>query len=310
MPSIQSLPDHIIIDIIALALGLPATSLKPVKDSAALATLRSLRLVSSRVYALTNYVYYNKHVFKARCCTKLHALAASPNLRLMRNMSIVLFSDCTDFEVPPIDPGPVAAYSAWPILRLPTELQRLYLSPPGLSWPFFTDHDRTHPMLSLGLRRLKNLRELYLDFHKDWLRFDLFSSIFSKCTWMHVTLAFSQEQLPSLKSLTLDCILYNDHVDYIFYPYRMELFSPEAIMAMNPLEEFKWVHYNMERLAPGEQRRHGATLKTLNLDYGTFPAACTRLRERDVKLFLAKMPGLKRVRIHAPKIDVDINEWR
>ncbi|KAE8155853.1 hypothetical protein BDV40DRAFT_306622 [Aspergillus tamarii] len=203
---------------------------------------------------------------------------------------------------------------------------------------------RIHPAFQQSLARLRNLRHLELDFYYQWLSLNLWcakppaSMTFSakdvalpppmfpnlrhlylngclsgSVTSEDVIVAFSQQQLPSLQSLVIDRLLYEDE----------GVFVPEVIMHMNPLREFSWLNYDFRidiRRSLGNphelpmkghlealKHHHGTTLELLTLNYNwEWGKPEYDFTEDYLKDFIKAIPTLNKIYIDIPGIGVKI----
>ncbi|KAE8357823.1 hypothetical protein BDV27DRAFT_138640 [Aspergillus caelatus] len=231
--------------------------------------------------------------------------------------------------------------------RLPDDLSSLSLTTQDdgdySSYIYF---GRIHPAFQQSLARLRNLRHLELDFYNQWLSLNLWCAkppvsmtflakdvalpppMFPNLRHLYLTgclsesvtsedviVAFSQQQLPSLQSLVIDRLLYEDEGPPVFVP--------EVIKHMNPLREFSWLNYDfgieirrslgdphdlpMREHLEALKRHHGVTLELLTLNYnGEWGRPEYDFTEDYLKDFIKAIPTLNKVYIDIPGIGVKI----
>ncbi|KAE8132714.1 hypothetical protein BDV38DRAFT_287433 [Aspergillus pseudotamarii] len=231
--------------------------------------------------------------------------------------------------------------------RLPDDLLSLSLTTQDdgdySSYIYF---GRIHPAFQQSLARLRNLHRLELDFYNQWLSLNLWCAkppvsmtflakdvalpppMFPNLRHLYLTgclsgsvtsedviVAFSQQQLPSLQSLVIDRLLYEDEGPPVFVP--------EVIMHMNPLREFSWLNYDFGieiRRSLGDPHdlpmrghlealkgHHGVTLELLTLNYnGEWGRPEYDFTEDYLKEFIKAIPTLNKIYIDIPGIGVKI----
>ncbi|KAL4890062.1 hypothetical protein BDV59DRAFT_204661 [Aspergillus ambiguus] len=240
--------------------------------------------------------------------------------------------------------------------RLSKELQTLALLGPHDDSLEYTNYHKTHPALLRALNTFPGLRHLELEFYDHWLHVSMFCAVprvsrpwaidpiwkdsdgvpppplfpnlqhlyLNGCLahWLlpeDLILAFSQQQLPSLKSLVIDRLLYKDDGGTVFVP--------EVFRRMNRLSEFNWVNYDFETNvthtkggphAPlmrehldALKERHGETLQLLSLNYTGLNSAYASdgewiLTKEYLTGFIKEMPMLDKIYIDIPIAGVKI----
>ncbi|KAK2760214.1 hypothetical protein FQN54_002281 [Arachnomyces sp. PD_36] len=139
--------------------------------------------------------------------------------------------------------------------------------------------------------------------------------------------AFSEGQLPSLQTLQIHGVVGR----YSPEGERASRIPPELLRAVHPLSEFEWIgfrcpdfcvegkHTLQGRLSRAHlealKERHGETLRSLTIDYGTCGCAhyCPPefdFTKEELMEFLLKLPALEWVSIKAPQIDFQVEGER